>query len=1020
MLKYIIDRPVTVTMIMTAIIVLGAVSIRMLPVSLIPDIDVPYITVQVSAPDMSAREIDGTLIRPIRQQLVQISAVTDLRCESRDGNGTIRLAFSQGSDTDYLFLEVNEKIDRIMGGLKGIERPKVLKSDAGDIPAFYINITRRQPPDRENSSGDRFFEMSRFAEDVLSRRIEQLDEVAMVDISGCTAPEILVIPDLDALHRIGLDTDRFEDILASADVRLGSLAIRDGQYRYNVKFRSFATGKKDIEDIYLKTGGHLLQVKNIAQVVEHTARRTGFVRSDGQEAVTMAVIKQSDARMSDLKKSMGSLMAGFEKDYPELSFTVTRDQTELLEYSINNLAGNIIAGVLLACLVIFLFMKDFRSPALVAFTIPSALLFSMLVFYAAGLTINIISLSGLILGVGMMVDNTIILTDNITARWLRGEKLRTAVLRGTAEVTGPMLSSVLTTCAVFIPLVFVSGIAGAMFFDQAMAVSIVLLTSYVVTVTVIPVYYLWWYRKQDRFRPNRLLERFSFGAGVRAYERGLDWLLRHRWAGWCLFAVSAAGIVLCFRFMPVERLPEITYTDTVLKVDWNSQVTLDENGARTAMLEKTAREYASHTTSLVGVQQFVLGHSGEQSVSETSLYIRCRTAGELDAAKKRLADEINGKYPSALYRFETSGNIFDMVFANREADLEVRLRPVKSQDIEPDRLSRAVAAIAGACPEAEIKDIPMKTDLLYVADPQKMALFDVSYGELVTALKNALNANTLFDIVQGGRTLPVVMGTDHTDIRQVIDGTAITRDGLSIPLNALMIQTFDADLKSVISGPEGNYFPVEIDLDGKDPAGTMMKIRETLMKDGDFDASFSGAWFSDRKMVGELVLVLFIALILLYLILASQFESLIQPIVIMSEIVIDIAGSLAVLWICGVSINLMSMIGLVVICGIVINDSILKIDTINRLRKAGYGLEHAVKEAGQRRLKAIMMTSLTTILSVCPFLARGSMGDDLQYPMSLVIIAGMVIGTTVSLLFVPMVYYSIYKRKSETKGGNSL
>lgn len=1010
MLKYILDRPVTATMVLIVIIVLGLVSIRMLPVSLIPDIDVPYITVQVTAPDLSAREIDENVAGPLRRQLVQIKSVKDLRSECRDGSGTISIEFSQGTDMDYQSIEVNEKIDRVMGQLGDIERPRVLKTDAADIPAFYVNVTLKDDGPTESDSAA-FARMSRFAEDVISKRIEQLDEVAMVDISGCTDPEILIIPDPEALHRFGISSSRFEEIVTSADIRLGSLTIRDGEYRYSVKFRSFATGKQDIEDIYLKVGERILQIKDIAEVREHSAQRTGLVRSDGKPALTMAIIKQSDARMSDLKKNINVLMSGFEKDYPELDFETTRDQTELLEYSINNLVGNIIAGVLLACLVIFLFMRDFRSPALVALTIPAALIFSMLVFYAIGLTINIISLSGLILGVGMMVDNTIVLTDNITARWQRGEKLRTAVLRGTAEVVGPMLSSVLTTCAVFIPLIFVSGIAGAMFYDQAMAVSVVLLTSYAVTVTVIPVYYYWWYRKQDCFIPNRFLEKFSFDKGAVFYECGLDWLLRRRWAGWTLFGVSVIGIILCFGFMPKERLPEITYTDMILKVDWNSQISVDENERRTAAIEKAAAANAVQITSLVGAQQFVLGHSGEQSVSDLSMYVKCNTADDLRSVKETLSTLISEQWPLCLYRFESSGNIFDMVFADNKADMEARLRPVRTQYIDPAQIAGAVSAIAEACPEVDIHSVPMKTDLLYVADPQKMVLYDISYDDLMTALKNALNSNTLFNIVQGGRSLPVVLGMDHADIRTAVEETSITKNGVSVPLSALMMQTFDKDLKTVISGEEGNFYPVEMDLGEASVETVMQKVRTAVMENGDFDVSFGGSWFSNRKMIGELILVLAIALVLLYLILASQFESLVQPLVIMSEIVIDISGSLAVLWLCGVSINLMSMIGLVVICGIVINDSILKIDTINRLRKSGYGLQHAIKEAGRRRLKAIIMTSLTTILSVCPFLARGSMGDDLQYPMSLVIISGMIIGTTVSLLFVPMVYYAIYRRE---------
>lgn len=1004
------------TMILLVVAVLGIVSIQRLPVSLIPDVDIPYITVQVTAPDLSAREIDETVSRPLRQQLIQTSFLEDLTSESMDGSCTIRLSFQHGADMDYLFIEVNEKIDRTMDRLKDIDRPKVFKSDATDIPVFYINMTLKDdiplPANTDKELfpvSDRFRDMSRFAEEVVSKRLEQLDEVAMVDMSGYVDPEILIIPDEEALRSLGIPEDSFASLIEEANIRLGSLSIRDGEYRYNVKFQSFAASKEDIENIYINASGRLLQVKDIAQVIEHPAKRSGLVRSDGKDAVAMAVIKQSDARMADLRKSVGNLVSRFSRDYPEVEFTVTRDQTELLKYSINNLISNIMAGIILACLIIFLFMRDFKSPALVALTIPSALIFSMLIFYAAGLTINIISLSGLIIGVGMMVDNTIILTDNITARWVRGENLKQAVVRGTKEVTGAMLSSVLTTCAVFIPLVFLSGTAGALFHDQALAITIVLVTSYIVTVTVIPVYYWCWYRRQPAFRPNPLLEKFSFDQAEKWYEGGLKWLLRHRWAGWTVFFLSAAGSAACLVWMPKEKLPGITYTDTVLKVDWNSQVSLVENERRTGEIETVARKYADHTTSLVGTQQFVLGHSGEQTVSGTSLYMKCSDAGSLDNLKKDISSFLDKAYPSSLYGFGNSGNIFDVVFASREADIVARLRPLSAPEIEPEQVSALVGKLAAAFPDAGIQKVPLKKDLVYVADPEKMALYGVSYQDIMTVLKSSMNENGLFDIVQGSSTLPVVLGTGT--IEGIIGESSVKKDGYEIPLNALTVQTYGSDLKYIISGEEGSCYPVEMEYSGNNPSGLMDGVRSVVRDDGNFDVTFGGAWFSNRKMTGEMIAVLLIALALLYLILASQFESLLQPLIIMSEIVIDIFGALVVLWIAGVSINLMSLIGLVVICGIVINDSILKIDTINKLRKAGKPLLRAIMEAGQRRLKAIVMTSLTTILSVCPFLSRGSMGDDLQYPMSLVIIAGMTIGTAVSLFFVPAIYYEIYRRK---------
>ena len=1006
MLRTLLERPISVTMLMLVVVVLGLVSARLLPVSLIPDVDIPYITVQAMSSQMSAREMDESVVKVLRQQLMQVNGLKEITSESCDGSGSIKISFSHGSDMDYVFVEVNEKIDRCMSSLPDIDRPKVMKASATDIPAFYINLTPVE------NTEEAFNQMSRFAQDVICKRLEQQEEVAMVDLSGYVDDQIMIIPDQKKLNQLGMSQIQFENIVNSSNIHLGTLAIHDGQYRYNVKFLSSVADSEDIANLWFRSGDRVLQLKDIAVIEHQPAKKTGLVRSDGKRAVCMAVIKQSDARMADLRKSMDVMMTEFSKDYPDICFTVTRDQTQLLEYSINNLVQNIVAGIILACLVIFLFMRDFRSPALVSLTMPVALIFSMAVFYVMGLSINIISLSGLLLGVGMMADNTIILVDNITSRWQRGEALKDAVVYGTKEVAGPMLSSVLTTCAVFIPLVFVSGIAGELFFDQAMAVTIVLMTSYVVTLTVIPVYYYWWYRRQPAFRPNPLLERISFDEPLRRWdEKIMGWFIDHRLIAWSILVVSVLGSVLCFWLMPKERLPEMTYTETIMTIDWNEQISVDENERRVAMLEAMIEDRTLQTTSMVGMQRFILGHSGDLGTGATSIYLNCKDMETLNDVKSMLADTVSEIYPSALFRFEVSGNIFDAVFADDQAQLTLRIRPASLPRLEVEDIRGFIGRLRAHLQGVHVDDVPVKTDALFVADPQIMNLYGVSYAELASLLRNSLNENRLFSIVQGARTVPVVMGDNAGSLAEILSEKFIVKDDVRIPVSALMRQTYVEDFKTVVSGAEGNYYPVSLNVDPTDVPAVIDVVEDVVHADDSYEVSYGGSWFSSRKMVMELLLVLVVSVLLLYLILASQFESMVQPLIILSEIVVDVFASLLVLWAMGLSINLMSMIGLVVISGIVINDSILKIDTINRMRKDGLELRKAVTEASSRRMKAIIMTSLTTILAVCPFLSRGSMGDDLQYPMSIVIIVGMTVGTLVSLFVLPALYYSIYQRK---------
>ena len=1027
MLNKLLDRPVSVTMILLVFVVLGFVGIGRLPVSLIPEVDIPYVTVQVSSPDLSARELDDAVVKPLRQSLVQIAHLKDIRSEARDGSAVMTLSFEEGQDIDYFYIEVNEKIDRAMGSLPRIDRPKVFKAAATDIPAFYVNMSLRE------GSAEGFLRMSEFAEDVIAKRIEQLPEVAMVDLSGTAEREILVIPDSEALARLGLSLQQFERSVSAANVSLSNLTIRDGEYHYNVRFRSFAASREDIENVWFKVGDRTLQVKDVASVEEREAPRTGLARSDGQDAVTLAVIKQGEARMADLKKGIAEQLEAFRKDYPQMKFTLSRDQTELLDYSIRNLLLNILLAILLDIVVIFFFMKDLRSPLLVALTIPVSLVVSFFVFYAIGLTINVISLSGLLLGVGMMVDNTIVLTDNITARWQRGEALRSAVVEGTKEVRGAMFSSVLTTCAVFIPLIFLNGLAGQLFYDQAIAVTTVLLVSYAVTVVVLPVYYWAIYKKLPAFRPSAFLSRIRFEGAMRWYDRTVGWHLGHKWIAWALPLGCTVLAAVCVWGMRKEKLPPITYTDAILHVDWNEHVTLEENRSRVMLLEAAVSVFAgndgkhSHpwldrgsprTTALVGVPQFVLGHSDDQSMSEASLYVNCRSSLELKELQGQLTSLVRSRWPGAIHSWGSSGNIFETVFAEREPQLLARLRPGGGEGLTVAAVREAVGAVREALPGVRIDDVPLKRDVLYVSDPERMALYGVSFSDLTDVLRNALNGNRLFEIVQGARSVPVVLGTDAEELSQVLSRATVSvadadRPGerTEIPASALMKQSFEEDFKTLVSGDDGDYYPLALDIPARDVPAAMTAVRTAVRRTGGFDAAFTGAWFTNREMLRQMLLVLLVALSLLFLILASQFESLVQPFIILSEVVIDLAVSLGALWLLGVSINMMSLIGLVVMTGIVINDSILKIDTINRLARTGMEVEAAVHEAGHRRLKAILMTSLTTVLAVAPFLSRGNMGADLQYPMALVVIVGMIAGTLVSLFYVPTVYASIYKHR---------
>ena len=1021
MLNRLIERPIAVTTILIAVVILGLISAWLLPVSLIPSVDIPYITVQVSYPQQSARELEESVISTLRGRLLQIEGIKDIQSQTKDGSGSITMFFDHGMKSDYLFIEVNERIDRAMGSLpKDMERPYVMKAMASDLPAFYINLTIKDdehyiPPSDLYPVSDRFAELSDFAGNVIVKWLEQLPEVAMVDVSGYVSREILIIPDQSLLTQAGIELATLENAVRNLNFSLGNLTVRDGEYQFSVKVQRNLESIEEIENAYLKVNSRIFQVKDLAKVVEHPQPRSAIVKSNGRDAIVLAVIKQSDAKMSRLKSSIDKMINQFDKDYPDVEFTITRDQTELLEYTINSLFQNIILGVLLASVIIFLFMQNFRTSFIIAITIPIALIFSMLFFYLLGISINIVSLSGLILGVGMLTDNSVITIDNITYYWNSGKSLKASTVDGVQKVFAPMLSSALTTCSVFVPLIFLSGIVGALFYDQAMAVAITLFCSLATTCTVIPVYYYFMFRKQPRMIQNRILARFTFENITAVYERGVLFLFRRRWIVFSFFTVAILGSVFLFLNIRKDRLPDINYTDMLAHVDWNRRITVDENSSRIAQLLKEIECDAQQITELTGVQQFMLSHTREMSNSESFIYISSngnKTVKELEAF---ISDYFSLSYPNAIVSFDNSGNIFDLVFAGKEAKLVARIRPITQRLYNPHDLNVLLYQLSEQLYPLDIQPTSSDNFIVFVARPNIMSLYGVTFGDLTGALQNAMNANTLFTIMQGKFSVPVVVGDNKTALREILEETTIKKQGVNFPLNIFFQETRGEDFKSIISGTEGNYYPLPLSPADRDIPNTMETIRDIVRQDGNFEVSFSGSYFTNRTMIGELIIILAVALLLLYFILAAQFESLIQPVIILSEIIIDVFATLLVLWICDISLNIMSLIGIVVTCGIVINDTILKIDTINQLRKEGYSLIHAVLTAGVRRLKPIVMTSLTTILAIAPFLVRGDMGSDLQYPLSVAVITGMATGTLVSVYFVPVIYYAIYRKKPSRK-----
>lgn len=1025
MIKAVLQRPVSILMLFLACVILGIITYFTLPVSLLPDIAIPEITVQVTGENTSARELENTAVKPIRRQLMQVGKLRDIQSETRDGYAIIRLKFDYGTNTDLAFIEVNEKIDAAMNSLpRDFRRPRVIKASATDLPVFYLNLSLKDDVPYEQTDEQKFLALSEFADNVVKRRIEQLPEVAIADMTGLMYKHLQLVPDFNKMESASITLNDIEAVLSANNIEPGSMTVRDGYYEYNIKFSSLLRTPEDVRNIYLEKDERIFQLKDLAKIDVVRQSETGMSLINGKRAITMGIIKQADETMKNLRKSLDATLKDLEKSYPDIEYTVNRNQTELLDYTISNLQQNLALGFLLVFIVAILFLGDARSPFIIGISMTTALISTFIFFFLFGQSMNIITLSGLILALGNMIDSSIVVTDIITQYRKQGYALDDACEKGTKEVVLPILSSTLTTVAVFIPLVFMSGIAGAIFMAEAFAVTIGMLISYITGIILLPVLYKVAYGKKfTKKNINGFLAKaqqkiddviFPF------YDKGITYVFKNKPLFYLLLIVSIPLCVLLFAVMPKSSMPHLDYVETIAMVEWNENIHVDENARRISEMLQSVKNHASENACYIGQRQYLLEKDNELTVTEAQLYFKTEKSSQIGPLEKQLSDWIVQHYPDAVITFSPPENVFEKIFDTGEAELIAELY-LQNKELIPDPASiRTIESKLQETTGERTENIPFEQQYVIMPVREKLLLYGVDQYNLYQTLKTAFQDNQIATLRSYQQYLPISVSGKQQTIQEVLQKTLVYGNSpnkgqiIRVPLASLVNISLSEDIKTIIAGKNGEYIPLYY-YRTTNPESLIKKVEGTIKNDGIWDVSFSGNFFANKQMLNELVVILLVSVLLMYFILSSQFENFLQPLLILAEIPIDIVFTLIVLWMTGNSLNLMSAIGIVVSTGIVINDSILKIDLINQLRKEGVPLMEAIHTAGVKRLRAILMTSLTSIFAMIPILFTFDIGSELQKPLAVAMISAMTIGTLVSLFVIPLFYWKIYNKEDKEK-----
>ncbi|UCS92435.1 efflux RND transporter permease subunit [Echinicola marina] len=1012
MVRFLLSRPIAVTMVFLALMVFSLIGFTKLPISLLPPIDVPQIVVKVNYPNASPEAIEQNVLSRIREGLITLNGLEDIESKAGSETGTLRLQFAYGTSMELAYIEVNEKIDRLTNGLpEELSRPQVIRINTNDIPMVRIQVIPKEGTD--------YAEVTKLAENVLKKRIEQLQGISLVDINGKQERVITVEPKKAVLAGLGMTEQNVINAIRSGNSEPAGISVKDGQYRYFLRLATRVDTPEDIAKLpVMGPEGNIVELAKVAHVQYRMGAPMGYHLYGQREGLVITVHKQAAAKMNELMEKVSESVELFKQDYPQVDFAISQDQSNLLNAGINNLQTSLLFGGIFAFGVLFIFMGNYRMPLIIGVSLPTSLVISFLVFYAFGISINVISLSGLALGLGMLIDNAIIVLDNITRKRQEGLPLFEACVRGGNEVMSALISSVLTTLAVFVPLVFLSGISGALFFDQAVSVAAILFVSLLVAFVLLPLLYRLFFANKDWHREQ---EDSRFFKGVLAlYKSGYKRLMAQRRLSLIILLALIPLFLMIGLVLPKEGLPPIGKKDVLLELDWNEPIGVEQNRDRVKHIMATLGNNFEHAEADLGFRQFLL-FDGENAVQQASIYIDFKDQSSKERYTNQLEKTLRSQYPQASIHLMDAPNAFDQLFASNMPYYEMRWKELKHKQ-----------PVEAATMEPWLQELPVKkwkkgpglqeeAAVVFRLDLEKLALYQIDITELRAQIEKRFGPYTIDEIKQFSEVTPINLLESNEDYSKILSNNDVrSKDGQSYALANFIQVSYEDHYKYVTADKTGIYQSVEIT---EDHPETMERELRNWGLERDLSVSFSGQYFKDRENLQQLMGILLVAVLLLYFILAAQFESFVQPLIVIFTLPLGIGGALLVLWLTGTSLNVMSAIGLVVMLGIMVNDAILKIDTINRLRvkyaeKEGHLssveiLEKALYEAGAIRLKPILMTSITTILALLPVVFSAGLGADLQRPLVFSVIGGLTIGTLTALYFVPLCYWAFCRKKNK-------
>jgi hydrophobic/amphiphilic exporter-1 (mainly G- bacteria), HAE1 family len=1059
-----IARPVTVAMATLAVVLFGGISLDRLGLNLLPELTYPTLTVRTEFDGAAPSEVEEQITRRLEQRLGVISGVRKMHSISAAGQSDVVLEFIWGTDMDIAAIEVRESLDLVNLPLD-IERPSILRLNPNLDPIFRLALTRTEP------LADSVYDLQtlrRFADDFLKKRLDPVSGVAAVIIGGGFEDEISVSVDQDRLGQLGITLQVLGQRLSSTNVNLSGGRLSDGTQEYLVRtVNQFGTIEDIGETIIFQEAGRILRLSDVATITEGQKERDSIMRVNGSEAIELSLYKEGDANTVAVAESVRERLAEInELMPPNFELVVIYDQATFISAAIEEVRSAAIMGAVLAILVLFLFLRDIRSTLIVTATIPASVMVTFGLMDLQSITLNVMSLGGIALAVGMLMDNAIVVLENISRYKSEGRGILESAQLGASEVGGAVLASTMTTIAVFLPLAFVEGIAGQLFFDQALTVTFALITSLILAFTLIPMLssiggrermelpatsekvpstlgkaalpLRWLFVELPRLivivviRSSAIIRRvfqivlkplldafdYAYERTANGYGRLLRWSLDFRLTVVAAALLAFAGSIGLIQFLSFNLIPPLAQGEFRVEFELSP-------GSRLELTDSTLNDV-----------QYPLGEMG--LVDKT--YAVAGTGGRLDASSGSGGDNI-GELNVVLKPGATATDEQDAMFVVREVlqdipDAQYTLgRPqlftfatpleiqISSDDLDAIRQVADELVVRMSQSDA-FRDVESSMRAGYPEiqiefDQERAAALGLSVPDIANRVVRKVKGDVPTEFTWQDKKIDIRLRLDEdkrnsvSDIEDIVINPTSERQVRLSTVADVFVGLGPADIQRV---GQQRVAIVSANVPGGDLGAAAAEVREmlaTIQHPPGVKSVVGGQNEEMEASFRSLQFALALALIMVYLVMASLFESLLHPFIIMFTIPLAAVGAILGLVVTGTSVSVVVFIGLILLVGIVVNNAIVLIDRVNQLREAGQSKRDALLQGASQRLRPILMTTMTTILGLLPMAIGLGEAAELRTPMAITVIGGLLVSTFLTLIVIPVVYDLIDRRVTE-------